>query len=53
MPYGVVFNRKLNKWTVIKKDTGKILGRHDSEAAANKQKVAILINEHEPKPKRK
>ena len=53
MPYGVSFNRKLNKWTVIKKDTGKILGKHPTKEAAEKQKVAILINEHEPKPKRK
>ncbi len=52
MPCGVRFDKKLAKWTVYKKDTGKILGKHDSEASANKQKTAILINEHGVKPRK-
>lgn len=51
MPYGVKFERKLGKWVVYKKDTGKIIGKHDTQTKAEKQKTAILINEHNPKRK--
>jgi len=53
MPYSVRFDRKLGKWVVVKQDSGKILGRHDTKPQAEKQKTAILINEHTPKSKRK
>lgn len=53
MPYSVRYDRRLGKWTVVKQDTGKILGKHDTKEKAESQKTAILINEHSPKSKRK
>jgi hypothetical protein len=53
MPYNVRYDRKLGKWVVCKQDTGKILGKHDTKPQAEKQKAAILINEHAPNIKRK
>lgn len=48
MPYGTKYDRKLGKWIVYLKSTGKILGKHATQAQAEKQKTAIQINEHTP-----
>jgi len=44
MPYSIV--KRGSKWAVIKKDTGEVIGTHDSKQKAAKQIVAIHINEH-------
>lgn len=43
MPYSV--DKEGNKWVVRKKDGGKLIGTHDSQAEALKQIVAIRLNE--------
>ena len=48
MPYGTKYDRKLGKWIVYVKATGKVIGKHDTQTQAEKQKTAILINEHNP-----
>lgn len=49
MPYGVVWNRKIHKWTVISKSTGKIIGKHDLEVFANKQLASLSGYEEDNK----
>ena len=45
MPYAI---RKVagGRVAVVKKDTGKIIGRHPSREKAQKQIAAIYANEH-------
>ena len=43
MPYAI--RRKGNKWLVVKKDDGKVMGTHPSKEKAAKQIMAIHINE--------
>jgi hypothetical protein len=43
MPYG--YEKRGDKWVVVKKDDGKVMGTHDNEADAKKQIVAIHMNE--------
>jgi hypothetical protein len=42
MPFGI--QKSKDKWKVVNKDTGRVLGTHDSESAANKQLAAVQIN---------
>lgn len=44
MPFGTKYDRKLARWVVYNKATGKILGKHDSKESANKQLAALNIN---------
>ena len=51
--YGVVFNHKLNMWTLIRKDTGKLISKHETKELAEKQRAAIPNNERDFKLRRK
>jgi hypothetical protein len=42
MPFGI--SKSKNKWKVINKHTGRVLGTHDSEGDAKKQLAAVQIN---------
>lgn len=42
MPFGI--RKSKDKWKVVNKDTGRVLGTHDSETAAKKQLAAVQIN---------
>jgi len=51
MPYG---KRKIgNKIKVINKVTGRVLGTHSSDAAANRQLAALHIHVKDSRPRRK
>lgn len=43
MPYDI--KKQGNKYVVVKKDTGKVLGTHDSMQSAQRQIYAIRSNE--------
>jgi hypothetical protein len=42
MPFGI--QKSKDKWKVVNKHTGRVLGTHDSESAAKKQLAAVQIN---------
>ena len=42
MPFGI--RKSNNKWKVVNKHTGRVLGTHDSEDSAKKQLAAVNIN---------
>jgi hypothetical protein len=53
MAYGTKLERKLGKWVVYLKETGKIIAKCDSEADANKKKQQLVGNEPQGSPRRK
>ena len=44
VPYSI--RKSGNKYLTVKKDTGEVVGTHDSREKAIKQIVAIRIHEH-------
>lgn len=42
MPFGI--QKSKDKWKVVNKHTGRVLGTHDSESDAKKQLAAVQIN---------
>jgi len=42
MPFGI--RKSEDKWKVVNKDTGRVLGTHDTEEDAKKQLAAVQIN---------
>lgn len=44
MPYAL--KKKGSKWLVVNKDTGRVLGSHDTRAQASRQLRAVYANTH-------
>lgn len=44
MPYAV--QRRKGKWVVVNRETGRVLGTHDSKEKAERQIRAIGVSKH-------